>query len=578
MRRFIFAALLALGVPPALVQAQQPAPEAVLFVTDFSNSMNFPAASPPVNLVPVLLERYFDRVAATRQGVTVGLITFGDEGVHPGTMSTCAQDVHLRVTGDTALPAARGSVMARVNSIVNRRATRGYTPIYVAMDKAGEEAARLIADGKARRVRIVLITDLADTCAAGTGFRQLRSDEYCALGKGLVSKVYEGREDYRGLFRLEYVVAMGSNSRNIGKLAECADANPLDVNNMRQAEEAAEQIAEPLVPDTFDLRVDTALVEGADSLGRALPARIGKVTLAGLDGTVTLDPGQSVQAEAGTIFRAALIPEFGIASATQDVTLDQSRTVTLQWQLPWASITFVEPDGRTPVQGSRLLLRTEDRAAQRLFLAAPDLKLPLLPGRYQVVAGFPDGGIVAQTVVLDRTSAPLAVVIRRPGAEVTARWHNDPEMIPAPETGLTAAVVAAGGSPLELRPDGMAAGPFGADSALKIQINRGSRTEWSADLTERVRAARSITLVGGLIWVTASGPEDAEWKLVDRTGTSPLSSEFRGRDFFRALPPGQYQLFRDGIPLCPEGESFQLRIGNPVDFGSAPDWNRKACQ
>lgn len=171
MRRFLFAALLALGLPLPPVQAQPTAPEAVLFVTDFSNSMNFPAASPPVNLVPVLLQRYFEHAAATRQGVTVGLITFGDEGEHPGTESTCAQDVHLRVTGDTAMPVARGPVMARVNEIVERRAVRGYTPIYVAMDKAGEEATRLIAEGKASRVRIVLITDLADTCSAGAGFR-----------------------------------------------------------------------------------------------------------------------------------------------------------------------------------------------------------------------------------------------------------------------------------------------------------------------------------------------------------------------------------------------------------------------
>lgn len=581
MRRLILSAVFACAgvLSPACPVAAR---EAVLLVTDWSNSMNGRAegALRRRELVPVIAESYFADLAGSASPPMVGLITFGNTGRSdsPQDEKVCERDVTLAVPADTDFRVAKEQVPA----VIAQTTPSGFTPIFSAIGKAADVAGAMLDDGRATAVRIVLVTDLADVCDSSGGYRKLNADEYCALGSQVRKTVSAVDERHRGIVKFEFVVAVGENVRNIGQIAECADATSLAANTLDEARIVGRLMAQghavPLVQEPVQSSLQFRPY--ADGAGDAFGRGSGSLTMTLRIGTETLaiTPESVVTRETGTTGTLQVQAQHGVDIGPLPVSFTGDGIVDIPWRLP--TVTLAVQDAAAPAVPAIVLVRSIEAEREIQLDVRGQETLTLLPGDYQVVVGYGSGGWSARDLAVSRGTPAQTVTFSKAAQAVGAVWLGslpDPLGLPGP---LEAAVQGVQGQvqPLPFERPVQVATSFGAAGA-EVELRRSGRIVWADRHATMPGVLADVTLRGGTVWVTAAlaGPGDQSvWRLIDLTDgptADPTDvTYFRGARFAQPLAPGTYRLSVDGSEFCGEGARFEVRIGRPVDFGRGPPW------
>jgi hypothetical protein len=225
------------------------------------------------------------------------------------------------------------------------------------------------------------------------------------------------------------------------------------------------------------------------------------------------------------------------------------------------------------------LLRSIETGQEIRLDIQQEASVSLLPGAYQVVVGYESGGWDVRNVTVSRNVPDQQVAFTAPAGTVNAVWQGPADGTVGAAGPLSASlqVGAEQAQALPLRQPLQLLVPEGATDAT-VTLRRSDHDVWEQRHRVSPGATTEITLSGGPVWVTA-GPTaqgaSSEWRLIDQTQDPPALTYFRGARFAQPLAPGVYQLSVDGTKLCAEGESFKVRIGRPVDFGTGPSWITK---
>ena len=554
------------------------AEQAVLFVTDWSNSMTGRAQDGRqlFRLTPAVIQSFFASSAVTGQSPTVGLITFGDIGTWSSRAdeARCEEDVTLRVDAGTNFATARSVISGELT----RTKPSGFTPIYTAIDIATLHAIELIRQDKATSVRIVVITDLKDTCDAENGYRPLQ--DYCALGERLAERVKQGKEESQGLVKLEFVVALGSNIDNLSVLAECAGAKPLPAQTEKEAKDAGDEIANTPPPDNVYVTVVPVFTGGADTLGRGVdPAGATVMILPEGAQTPERQPvAEQVSRQPGTVAKLGVEVPAGVSDGPVDIVFDRSQTVEIAWRLPRVTVEVRGSSGQGEDRDATVILR-QAAAAGEAFLPVPGTAtFPLLPGDYEAIVGFSSGNWEKRAFHVERRVDTQTLVFSPGPAAASALWTATPDDDAGLPSALTATVQPnqSAATPLPFRRETAIGSRSGPDS-VALELRRGATPVWSGTF-EANGAGWRLTARGGLVWVTANADRPGVWRLINRSDVAVQPLEFFGDAFARPVPPSSYMLFFEDEPVCPEGESFAVRIGQPVDLGTSSAWSRGPCE
>lgn len=582
-----------------------------MFVVDYSGSMWNGTENGPdtyYERTENLLGDTLDHMLANTPGSTVGLVTFGDKNDPNGRVvrkvdrDPGCKNINFYSRAGFAIN--RPNVEALKSYIDNQLIADGVTPLDKASIRGIDAAKDIILDDRARAMRIVIVSDMKDTCIDGRHVRaeDVDPETYCDLAKKIeAARISANTQIRRQLgigeaIVIQFVISVDPEVSTkvidpsapeagaiapTAHLARCLPGSTLvEPVGVDDYSALARQIAVttdilPRVKVRF--RADRSIEDSLERpIGMDAPVLILQRQSDGEVSVIDRFSGDHVvEAARGEVH--AFQFDAGEGEPLDGTALfnrDEDRA--LPWRLPRITYFLTNKPGTAridaPVRWT--LTPDSDPASRRTFDDDGEITFDLPKGTYHLEARLDEKRPLKTTFSVDRKDRkiPLAtdIVPRPPEPErlsVSFGINRSPPSLPMGTAPKVTLAVTDGTPPAATWVPGDAALGLLPRALYRVDVLIGGEEKHNVQFSLNDRATTdSLTIDLPPPLIDIRRERRGVWTLKRLDIPSP-GEDFAGSRFRQTLHPGRYALALDGRSLCPPDRALELEYGDALVLG-----------